>query len=119
MKNTERYYANKARKNLLSLKIKVQKGKSILAEARMDLITQYSKVFGPKDCQSIMKEIDDCNRLTKGNADTKYPKIIMESYEDVWKAESMLEYLEEELEHFDIYMEMERLGYNFDEFIYD
>ena len=106
-------------RNLTALKIDVQKAKSILAGERMDLMTKYSQVFGPKDCQSIMKEIDDCDRLTKGNADIKYPKIIMDNYGAVWRAESMLEYLEEELENFDIYMEMEKLGYDFDEFIYD
>lgn len=119
MKNTERYYANKARKNLTSLKIDVQKGKSILANARMDLITKYSKVFGPKDCQSIMKEIDNYQRLTKGNTDAKYPKVIMDSYSNVWYAEANLEWIEDELKHFDIYIEMAKLGYDFEDHRYD
>lgn len=114
MKNTEKYYYNKARKNLLSLEIEVQKVKSELRGIEMDIMRIYSIKFGPKGINEIFNEMYDYISLTGGDIRPKYGNLLdlyLDNYEGL---DMKLSYLEYDLKHFDIYMEMERLGYDSD-----
>lgn len=112
MTNNARYYENKARKNLLSLEIEVQKVKSELCGIGMDIMRIYSIKFGPKGINKILNELHNYCSLTRGDIRPKYGKLL-DSYLDKYDMlDRELSDLKYGLKHFNIYDEMERLGYH-------
>lgn len=118
MINNESYYYKKAKKNLLSLEIEVQKVKSELYGIEMDIMRIYSIKFGPKGINKILNELHDYCSLISNDIRPKYGKLL-DSYLDKYDMlDRELSDLKYGLKHFRICDDMERLGYHYDSDIY-